>query len=416
MQSLKLLKTFQIPSLNLMQNKLKKFSGLEFIRGFAALMVMAGHFFLNLNDLEDLRGNYLTSFLVNWGRESVLLFFILSGVVVHYSFYRKNRTSLQFIKERIIRLHPTLIINVLICIVIEFYFFKGMPSLNMIIGNFIPYSTMPGYLAPLFWNTNAAIWSLTFEVFFYFVFGLIIIRNKAISDRNLFIWLFISLLSIYYYFNPLSNKLINHFVMMLSFSPVWIIGFLIYKYKDFVYTNTKLALLSVSILPLVSRIHIFSDSYYNPIMFILFSLASVPLFVLLMNSSNIRAEHNKVYSYISLSFIYILGILFLVFDPNYTKTSKVLYCVLPILTILVVNVTLVFKVITAFVKQTIIPFFGYFGKYSYSIYLFHTPFIKLSNFFNIPLMIKVILIITATFSVSYAIERYLQPYLNKKLI
>lgn len=393
----------------------KKNVGLESIRGGAALMVMFGHFFHYLNNLRAYADNHIVALFFNWGRECVLLFFILSGIVVHYAFDKRHRNKLTFVKERIIRLHPTLIISLVLCLTIEYYYFNGIPPINTIFGNLVPYSTMSGYLAPLLWNTNAAIWSLTFEMFFYLIFGFFIIKKATIKINRVHLWFILSILSIYFYHHPTKNALIDHFIMMLSFSGIWLIGFYIYKWKNIIYTDSKIALTCTCILPLVSRLHL-SNTYYDPVMFNIFGLTAVPLFAFLLQP-RIQTTKYKKETYLIILAIYIIASIILSLDSSYTPLSKILYITLPILAFIITYFKIIFSKVKYIANQYIIKPISFFGKYSYSIYLIHTPIIILANqFSSIGLFIKLPMIVLITFSISYLIENIVQPNINKKLL
>ncbi|PTS93173.1 acyltransferase, partial [Pedobacter sp. HMWF019] len=87
-----------------MQNKLQK---LESLRGFAAVYVILHHLF----NAKCIVFNHDISFLFKFGQEAVMLFFILSGFVIHYSFQRSaDRSFRTFLKKRFLRIYIPLII------------------------------------------------------------------------------------------------------------------------------------------------------------------------------------------------------------------------------------------------------------------------------------------------------------------
>ncbi len=90
---------------------------LDGLRGVAALLVLAYHHF----DLYNL-GSPLTA-VVNHGYLAVDFFFILSGFVIGYAYDdRWDRMSLKdFIKRRLVRLHPMIILSTVVGMVF-FYF------------------------------------------------------------------------------------------------------------------------------------------------------------------------------------------------------------------------------------------------------------------------------------------------------
>lgn len=397
-----------------MKNKLL---GLEFVRGAAALLVVFGHLKKYIPSLASYN-NHIIQLFLNWGTECVIMFFILSGIVVHYSFDQKPKSNLIFLKHRVIRLHPTLLIALLLSLIVEYYCFRNYPSANTIIGNLIPYSTTQGYLALLLWNTNPAIWSLTFEVFFYAVFALFIIKDKSIKYKRISLWLFLSLIAFFFYDNKATNVFFSHVITMLSFSTIWLIGFYIYKLRNKIYTDVSLALMSLSLLPIVSRLHLLPN-YYDPLKYSLFSLSTVPFFLLLLNEKKtveitlIEKKHVHIF----LASIYLFSVLMISMDSTYYITSKILYLTLPVFTFICCNINWALNYIITVASKYVIPFFAYFGKYSYSIYVIHIPiiiFISKTCQFNVYGQISIILVLT--FFSSYLIENYIQPYIKKKLL
>jgi peptidoglycan/LPS O-acetylase OafA/YrhL len=85
-------------------NKLDK---LEAVRGFAALYVVLHHMF----DSGIYFFGINFSFLFRFGQEAVILFFILSGFVISYSFEKSiNKSFSLFFTKRFMRIYLPLII------------------------------------------------------------------------------------------------------------------------------------------------------------------------------------------------------------------------------------------------------------------------------------------------------------------
>jgi peptidoglycan/LPS O-acetylase OafA/YrhL len=68
---------------------------LELIRGLASLMVFFCHSAINF---ETLHRNGTYNLLVNWGTESVIVFFILSGIVICISYDNNPKTANEFVQ------------------------------------------------------------------------------------------------------------------------------------------------------------------------------------------------------------------------------------------------------------------------------------------------------------------------------
>lgn len=388
--------------------------GLEAIRGLLSIIVVCGHLVSKQGTLRA-QQNHIINLLTVWGRECVLMFFILSGIVIHYSYVRHKRSASLFLKQRILRLHPTIFLALLLSIIVEIFLLNHNLSINIIIGNLVPYATMNAYLAPLLWDTNPPIWSLTFELFFYGIFAIVVIRKRRISNTAILIWLLCGLGSIYFYYHPFNSNILNHLVLMLSFSPIWLIGFYIYKYKDKFFSNFNLALVSLSLLPLLSRLHITND-YYDPIKFIFFAITTYPFFVFVLPRSENNHSNRSTFSieiYLIATFLTSIYIIFN--DVTYSKSVKILYITLPIATVLLLRIKIIIKSLSVFLKKWFVPFFAFFGKYSYSIYLIHFPIIVAieKTSFSLPLKLTYIIIIIAV--CSYFIEHKIQPFFSMVL-
>ena len=85
---------------------------LDGLRGVAALMVLIYHIFECFDYTPVPHGNLAVDF-----------FFVLSGFVIGYAYddrWQKGLTTVQFIRRRLIRLHPMVVIGVLLGVVLSF--------------------------------------------------------------------------------------------------------------------------------------------------------------------------------------------------------------------------------------------------------------------------------------------------------
>jgi peptidoglycan/LPS O-acetylase OafA/YrhL len=389
---------------------------LEVVRGMAAFLVVIGHLINKFPEIAKHK-NHFTNLIGNWATESVIVFFVLSGIVIHSSVQAKHKSAKSFLIDRMVRINPILLIAVIISVLLEIYLFNYNPPVKMIIGNLIPVSTMQGYMVDVFWNTNPVIWSLSFEMFFYVVFAIFVIKKDKISQRNILIWASLGLAAIYFYFNPISeNIVVNYLILMLAYSPIWIIGFYIWKFRNDIYTSFVLAIASLCCLPIVSRAH-FSDNYYDPIRNVLFALCSIPLFLYLIQDKreNVGLTFlKKNISAIIISFTYLLSLLFIYNDQSYPILSRLLYIILPIC---IVFVTFFKKIIINIYEKFVVKLFTKIGSLSYSIYLIHNPIlIILAALSNISIFIKIPLFVITTYFVCYFLEKIYQPFIKNFIV
>ena len=137
----------------------KRLDHVHGLRGIAALMVVVQHAF----EMARLGGSDLFAFSlshVNFGRFGVVLFFLISGLVVPFSF-RGDRPIRSFAISRFFRLYPAYWASIAVFLAIAIW--QGAP---------IPGETIAANLTMLqtLWgqpNIGNAYWTLLYEMIFY---------------------------------------------------------------------------------------------------------------------------------------------------------------------------------------------------------------------------------------------------------
>lgn len=164
-------------------NSTQKLGKLEALRGAAAFYVMLGHTFSN----RLIVGGKDLSVLLDFGQEAVILFFVLSGFVIQYSFDRsKDKSFRLFFSKRFLRIYiPLLIVflvnYIIVCFQKEYLF---MPDWLELGGNIFMLQDA-GALKPnvvcSFFLGNSPLWSLSYEWWFYMLFFFVATkyRNRA---------------------------------------------------------------------------------------------------------------------------------------------------------------------------------------------------------------------------------------------
>jgi peptidoglycan/LPS O-acetylase OafA/YrhL len=376
---------------------MKKNIYLEFIRGAAALLVLITHIVILNPTLNKLGLNVIS----NWGTESVMIFFILSGLVINLSQTSNPKKTAGFILNRLIRLYPQFLIGFILGIAALVILKLPIPNFKILFGNVCMVSTLQGYLVTTL-HSNGPIWSLTFEMFFYLVFALSIGKKQQVFLLG---WLICSLLILPFYYSDIHNSILQHLISMFSFSPIWLLGYFIYQYKHLFYVDIYTALISVSLLPLVSRLH-FSDFIYDPLKFLLFAFISFPFFRYALQGKN----EGKKFTLFLMGVIYLLMIVLLWYNSDAQKVSKFFYTSLPILSVLVYFVIKKLNQID-YLKKVIHSFGKILGKYSYAIYIVHFPIMMvlantITNVYLFCLSVFVSLYLIATF-----LENYFQKFM-----
>lgn len=152
-----------------MKNKLEK---LESIRGLAAIYVVLHHTFKNNLTIKK----FHLSFLLSFGQEAVILFFILSGFVIKYSFSNiKNEKFTTYFLKRFLRIYiPLLIVFLTNFLILHFYETTHQTfSFSNFLGNIFMLQDIKslklGVICDPFLG-NSPLWSLSYEWWFYMLF------------------------------------------------------------------------------------------------------------------------------------------------------------------------------------------------------------------------------------------------------
>ena len=213
----------------------KIINSIQFLRGIAALAVVVHHtggYVKRYFEPTVLLGDY---FSIGFG--GVDLFFVISGFIIHFTSekYLDNPSKLgEYLKKRFARVYPIhwFILTLLFVAgwVITSVFHRNIFSIGY------PH-TFDAYiqtysLFPLHFAINPVTWTLSYEVFFYLIFGLLII-----SKRLWFIPMGILLVSGY---NVYQNYLqdggvadMTYFKFVFSgYNFEFMMGFLIYQFYD----------------------------------------------------------------------------------------------------------------------------------------------------------------------------------------
>ena len=147
------------------EEKATRFEGLDILRGLAAIYVVLSHYTsFCLRELGD------TPFYIprETGDYAVWLFFIISGFVIYFSIER-SKTWRDFAVSRLTRLYPMYWITLTIVLVASIYLFAKE---RMWWGGYLVNMTMFQEFFG-FENFDNVYWSLTVELAFYLIVGLL---------------------------------------------------------------------------------------------------------------------------------------------------------------------------------------------------------------------------------------------------
>jgi peptidoglycan/LPS O-acetylase OafA/YrhL len=371
---------------------------LEFIRGAAALIVLLYHCIEHHPAGNTTRHFYFS----NWGTDAVMIFFILSGLVINMSHTSNPKTKLKFIQNRLLRLYPLFLFGLLLAFFAILLTRSAFPSIKEITGNLAMVSALKIYMNNIVptVTSNEPLWSLSFEMFFYLVFMLTIGRYQK---RALLAWFIIAIAVLPLYYSSISVGSLGHIFAIIAFSSVWLIGYYLYEFRDYYYTDKYTALFSIGALPLISRMHI-STIYYDPVKYIIYALFAVPFFRYCLQTKSNGRRISWIYLIIPYTII-----AYVVFkQPYITFTNFMIYGCLPVILMGVCGIIMLFNL-----KGKTIHFIynagDVLGKYSYSLYITHFPIFFLCAALFQNTLIYILVSIPNIFLIAYSLENWLQP-------
>lgn len=188
---------------------------LEALRGFAALYVVFFHVLPQKFYLFHMN----VGFFFRFGTEAVIVFFVLSGFVIKYTYEKsKDKSFRNYFLRRFIRLYIPLVIIFLMGYLIKCYHEGAMvpPELKTLLGNIFMlqdvYSLKPHVVSGTYMG-NGVLWSLSYEWWFYMLFFLL--ANKLKEDRlNTWVtWLTIIAAISYLFYPFIINRLLMYFAI-----------------------------------------------------------------------------------------------------------------------------------------------------------------------------------------------------------
>ncbi|MDR3697540.1 acyltransferase family protein [Mucilaginibacter sp.] len=192
---------------------------LDSLRIFAALTVFYGHCYDQWN--YPLAG-HVYSKLDNLGHVSVVVFFVLSGYVIAHTTTYNNRGKLRYAQARLSRLYSVVIPALLFTAIaqIAIFYIDNNLYLHYTRGASWPRYIFSGLFINEIWFFSAAppingpLWSLSYEFWYYVIFGLFFYKGKGLKS----------------YLLPVGVCLIAGPKILLML-PIWMVGNLAYRVR-----------------------------------------------------------------------------------------------------------------------------------------------------------------------------------------
>lgn len=258
----------------------------DFIRFVAASFVIFSHSYglsIGNNNHEPLwllsRGQLLI------GTLSVIVFFVISGFLITQSFVNKPDPKSYF-RSRVLRIYPALIVIVLLTVfligpifttITLKNYFLNLHTYLYLLNMLIPLSMnqiLPGVFSNNAWapDLNGSLWTIFFEFLCYIMIGLLG-AIKQLNRRNLIILLCIDFLLSQLPFGIFHGYFIGR---TITYSRYFLVGTLIYMYKDKFILNNYLAIVSVIALCLSLYAGFFNDAFIVFGSYLVIYLAFIP--------------------------------------------------------------------------------------------------------------------------------------------
>lgn len=251
----------------LLENRMNdRNNNFDFLRFIAATAVILSHSYPLSGNNNEFFG-LLTNGQSALGGVSVAIFFIISGFLITMSF-DKNKSVVQFVINRVLRIFPALLLIILLSVFIigpivttlSFNdYFKDSKTYDYLKTFFLfpVYFELPGVFGnnPNPISVNGSLWTLSYEILSYFmvvIFGLLGFYKKKFRGVILFLFLLLVYLNIFR-----ANIFDNYNFRGVSFSTFsylfgyFVAGMLVYCYKDKITINRTL-FICFSLLTLIS--------------------------------------------------------------------------------------------------------------------------------------------------------------------
>ncbi|KAB7668459.1 acyltransferase family protein [Bacillus sp. B1-b2] len=224
-------------------------NNLDIIRFFAATLVIFSHAFpLTLgNDMNEPFVK-LTNGQSTFGSIAVYIFFIVSGFLITMS-YDKSKNTLTYLKARILRIFPGLIVVILLTVFVLGPLTTSY-SLNAYFNNPETYNYFKN-ITLVYWGDilpgvfennihggiNGSLWTLYFEFIFYLVVAMLGVL-RLLKKRIVLPLYLITLVALFLQYFPIDVR----FIYLFAFYAA---GMLVYLFRDKIYINNYSAIISL---------------------------------------------------------------------------------------------------------------------------------------------------------------------------
>ncbi|MDR3456898.1 MAG: acyltransferase [Verrucomicrobiae bacterium] len=344
--------------------------GLELIRGLACLQVFLSHIFvvLMLHSRAQVNPAFWKLAVLDWSYQSVMVFFVLSGLVIALSQQRKQQDFSAFMRSRFRRLEPLYLVAVVFSFALEGYFYPA-PTDSMLVGHLL--YIQGSYLAPVF-NVNAPLWSLAYEFLFYFIFACTIGSYQKILHR---VWFVLGLGAMALNLAGFGAPGMLGFVQnILSLSPVWLLGTFLTDPYFCGRANLAQRFMLFGMLPLATRSLPFLGFSNSPAHSLIMALLVAPLIHAAAQSDPVRSKFRPLIWGVLIGLYFTFTASFLMSNQGQHHRTEMIFAVLaPFLFYGLVPLYRLLCRDAMFFTPRVTRFSLWLGKMSYAIYIIHFP-------------------------------------------
>jgi peptidoglycan/LPS O-acetylase OafA/YrhL len=192
-------------------------AGLDVARAFAAIYVVFHHVVASVNAPE------LIDLLFTFGQEAVIIFFLLSGFVIFANERERVAHPRGYYLRRLRRIYPLIVIAMIVSTVLwAAGLIDAKFSWSSLFGTLFSLQDIaflkPGVITTPYLG-NDPLWSLSYEVFFYAVFPLVMIawRRNQLATRHA-----VGAIAVLGYITYLAAP--NHFSLVVAYFLLWWVG------------------------------------------------------------------------------------------------------------------------------------------------------------------------------------------------
>lgn len=375
--------------------------GPELLRGLACLQVFLTHIYIVLMYHSQVKMSpaFWRLQSLDWAYEAVMVFFILSGFVIATSHLKKHRNFLGFMRARFRRLGPLYLIAVAVSFGLAAWLYPP-PAYNSLWGHLV--FIQSSNIAPTF-STNAPLWSLSYEFYFYLLFAFTIGKHQ---QRLLWGWFIAALVAVILSVAGIDAPgLLGFFQHIFAMSSIWLLGVFLAQGIVRAGPNIVQHLMLFGMLPLVSHSLFFLGKAESPAHSLAIALMIVPLFYTAVRNEPAQPRARPFGWIIVFGLYTLLALVFLMNSRGEREHTETIFALsVPFLFLLLLPLYRLIRGNTPFFTPGVKNFALHAGRMSYAVYIIHFPvFIALGAF-----MTNAILQIVADIAIALPLAWFLE--------